>query len=1184
MPTGIPVHYDPEFALDGLIPITITSSWYGNIVESGPLGRGRVAEVDATIRRKDDGGFTYTDEDGFAINFPAPTPIPDGWVDGDTTRNTRLMQGPRRSLLFRENGITQTFAKGDDGIWRVTRMEDRRGNALTYDRGEGGRLDRIGTPEGLSLHFTYNAYGLRTEVALEGTDGTRVTVMRYAYQGDLLVLAEAPHGERHTFSYDDRGLIAAVDRNGAYQASFEHDAKRRRTRVSASTRAKPAEFRYDDAARITTYLPGGDEARAEHFHATQQDTIAQTVNALGIETRTVENAEGRVAQTIDGEGNATSTTYDADGNIASATDAEGRHTTYVWDGDGQIALIVDNAGHAWEYDYDEKGSLIAVQTPLGHITDIRNNDAGQPIGICRQDGFIQEFTYDDHHRLAQVMDFNGAISRFQRDSFGRVTAIIAADGSQTQFVYEEQPGLAFTTPARVIRPDGVETQTQVARQGTEITQINGEGQATTYRYDGLMNLLSVTDPRGGTLTFAHDDENRLQTVTNQQGRRWTFTRDGAGRIVRESDFDGRVMEFTHDKADRVISTRHPDGRVVAMEWDKSGLLLKRSVTIPGHVEPYDETYDYDERGLLVRTANAGAVVDFSYDDAGRLIAEAVNGVAVESVLDCCGNRKERRIGAHHAVYHHDPLGALTGLVLNDRPVLRITTDAFGRDMLREGADGYALSHQYDSVGQLIHQVAQGRFTRPDTALPVDRQRSFAWDRAVAPTAMIDPLWGMTQYQSDPNGQVLTAAHGVTTGPTPILAGQRPPEVERFAYSPTLDICASADAAGAYLSWSASDGGRVTAARGQQGERILFTYDACGRTIERRVEQNGFRPQVWRFTWDGFDRLIGVVCPDDAAWAYVHDPLGRRIEKRLLRPGAGPKAASTRFVWDGNVIAAEIPLAGGQTPDLTRAVWWHFEPQGFTPLLREEGAKILHVIADHLGTPRELVSESGEVVWAADYRLWGGVRGLWTAAGGNAAEDLSLAWRAPGPSEARALCPIRFQGQWEDAETGLHYNRYRTYDPASAQYLSPDPIGIAGGTRSAGYVPSPTVFVDVLGLYGVYLFQVPGGKCYVGKGEPARMLASMIQRSRARSANDARLRCTRKTYHNTDAAAAAAGMTPQAYGALVENQLLTLYGAKASPDWLNVKLDGQTAFANATAAQQASATATAQAIKAGFGAC
>ena len=99
-----------------------------------------------------------------------------------------------------------------------------------------------------------------------------------------------------------------------------------------------------------------------------------------------------------------------------------------------------------------------------------------------------------------------------------------------------------------------------------------------------------------------------------------------------------------------------------------------------------------------------------------------------------------------------------------------------------------------------------------------------------------------------------------------------------------------------------------------------------------------------------------------------------------------------------------------------------------------------------------------------------------------------------------------------------------------------------------------------------------------------MLASMIARSQAKGAADARIKCIRKTYVNTDAQAATENMTPQEYGALVENRLLSLYGAKASPDWLNRQFSGQSIFAKATPQQRALATAHASTIKTGFGNC
>ena len=60
-------------------------------------------------------------------------------------------------------------------------------------------------------------------------------------------------------------------------------------------------------------------------------------------------------------------------------------------------------------------------------------------------------------------------------------------------------------------------------------------------------------------------------------------------------------------------------------------------------------------------------------------------------------------------------------------------------------------------------------------------------------------------------------------------------------------------------------------------------------------------------------------------------------------------------------------------------------------------------------------------------------------------------------------PLRFQGQYYDEETGLHYNRHRYYNPQTGRYLTPDPIGLAGGVNGYLYGVNPTGWVDPLGL-------------------------------------------------------------------------------------------------------------------------
>ena len=59
--------------------------------------------------------------------------------------------------------------------------------------------------------------------------------------------------------------------------------------------------------------------------------------------------------------------------------------------------------------------------------------------------------------------------------------------------------------------------------------------------------------------------------------------------------------------------------------------------------------------------------------------------------------------------------------------------------------------------------------------------------------------------------------------------------------------------------------------------------------------------------------------------------------------------------------------------------------------------------------------------------------------------------------------IRFQGQYFDHETGLHYNRFRYYDPDVGRFIHQDPIGLAGGANLYQYAPNPMSWTDPSGL-------------------------------------------------------------------------------------------------------------------------
>ncbi|MEX6667568.1 RHS repeat domain-containing protein, partial [Pseudomonas sp. W2-17] len=103
--------------------------------------------------------------------------------------------------------------------------------------------------------------------------------------------------------------------------------------------------------------------------------------------------------------------------------------------------------------------------------------------------------------------------------------------------------------------------------------------------------------------------------------------------------------------------------------------------------------------------------------------------------------------------------------------------------------------------------------------------------------------------------------------------------------------------------------------------------------------------------------------------------------------------------------------------------------------------------DHLGTPQEITDQNGNTAWSAQYKAWG-----------EASEQ-----RSEFAQQVGLTNPIRFQGQYHDQETGLHYNRHRYYDPKVGRFISKDPIGYSGGLNLYHYVPNPVEWTDPLGL-------------------------------------------------------------------------------------------------------------------------
>jgi RHS repeat-associated protein len=153
----------------------------------------------------------------------------------------------------------------------------------------------------------------------------------------------------------------------------------------------------------------------------------------------------------------------------------------------------------------------------------------------------------------------------------------------------------------------------------------------------------------------------------------------------------------------------------------------------------------------------------------------------------------------------------------------------------------------------------------------------------------------------------------------------------------------------------------------------------------------------------------------------------------------------------------------------------YEPNSYAPLARldqQEGEteqKVYYFHTDQIGTPLEMTDVEGRIVWQATYKAWGEVGTL-----------------AVNEVEQN----LRFQGQYFDDETGLHYNTFRYYDPGVGRFITQDPIGLEGGFNLYQYAPSATGWIDPLGWMGLRLdnvyhsfdsFDVPSNLRYSSDG-------------------------------------------------------------------------------------------------------
>jgi RHS repeat-associated protein len=959
-------------------------------------------------------------------------------------------------------------ALGDKAFNRLEKMSllrDERGYGV-LDHGLGlayrfgpARPDGVRTlaavenANSFAITFTYDGHGHLAQVV---DSAKRQFTVHCDETGHILSIITAHPTEPRqrvtlvTYNYNSRGeLISAADALDQ-TATYQYQEKL----LLQETFKNGLSFYFEyvgqgPEARCTRTW--GDEGIYDHKLVYDLDARRTVVtNSLGYATTYLGNENGLVEQVQDARGGVTSTEYNTFNEVLSETDPLGLTTRYEYNERGNCLLKAMPDGARMQYEYDQAGHLLALTDAVGGGWQWTYSDAG--LLICRSDPRGQTMTYTyQEGRLKTVTDVaTHRATTLSYDAGGNLLELQTTDGQQSRWLYDGWGRMRKSADAR-----GNVQWREHDLLGRVLTVHEPDGNVRRFAYDGLDNVTQAQDRHaqvqyayrglgrlirrveaGTAVEFLHDTEEQLRAIVNEHGLAYRFELDGVGDVVIEAGFDGLTRRYQRDAGGRVVALKLPTGQRTHYRYDPVG-----RVTQVQYSDGSMETYAYRADGALLAAGNETTTVAFTRDGQGQVLQEQQGEHTLSSAYDDRGQRSRLRssLGAD-VQYTHDWQGAVTQMQAGSWQAL-FERDAQGLEVQRTLSSGVRMRSERDSFGRLREQrISVGLGGRQS-----GRTRSYGWQAGDRLAQIQDSQHGLTHYEHDAVGNLTATTYGDGTQELrlPDAVGNlftRADQKDR-RYGPAGELLEA------------------------QGTR--YTYDALGNLSSKTTAQG----QQWHYAWNAAGHLSEVVRPDGGIVRFTYDALGRRVSKRY-------QGRITRWVWDGNNVLHEWQELEVAVDNVDELVTWLFEEDSFTPAAKLTAAGSYSVVADHLGTPLALYDAQGQATWEMSLNSYGQVR-----QGTGKAHD----------------CPFRYQGQYEDQETGLCYNRFRYYDPYAGQYISQDPITIFGGYSLYGYVTNPSSWIDPLGLQGkgtggAYMFGFENGKMYIGKGESGRMDKSIAQRT------------------------------------------------------------------------------------------
>ncbi|MFI5613045.1 DUF6531 domain-containing protein [Amycolatopsis sp. NPDC051903] len=1005
-----------DLELPGLLPVLFERTHVSGYRRGRWFGREWASTLDQRVE-VDAQGLHYVAADGVVLHYPVPEDDDDLVEPSEGARwplrwnrgtDTILIGRPEAKLTFSfpapavPGAARPLETVGDlSGNW-MTISHDAQGvpTDLRHSGGYHVRIGRVGTEAGPRV----------ADLRMVRTNGgPDVPVVSFGYddRGRLTRVADS-QGRPMVFEYDDQDRVVAwVDRVGqTYRYVF--DEASRVVRTEGTGNVLTAAFQYDLDARVTTMTDS--LGRRTRYHYNEFNQVTKVVDALGAETINEYTRFGtKVARTD--EAGRTARLEPGDGpRTVREKSLGGAAREFEYDEAGRPIRVTGSDGQTWRLAYDGVGNLVSEAGPHGAARTYEYGERGDLVAVTDELGRVTRFQNDAAGLPMAMLDPAGGITRYERDVFGRLTSVADPLGGIVRTGWTVEGLVSWRVGA-----DGSREEWDYDAERNVVAYRNPSGAETSFEYGPFGEVTARLDPAGARYTYAYDTELRLTKVTGPTGLTWQYEFDAADNLVLEKDFDGATRTYSYDELGRRVRKINGAGQWATYRYDEKDRIVEARTEHGVHTRSYDET------GRLSTVRGPEYVLEFGYDADGAVVDETLNGRTTSYTYDELGRILSRTTpSGAESVWTYDAAGNPLTLAAAGGG-LAFGHDAAGRETERRLGAGITLHQSYDPVGRLTRQCV--RAASGGSSL-LHRDVSYRSDGM--PVQISDLTRGTRSYELDDAGRV-RAVRG--TGWT-----------ESYDYDLNGNLVRAESPTGHGPTTRRAAGNLV-----HEAGDTTFHHDAEGRVV-RAAQRDASGVRQWTYTWDAENRLVAVATPDGSTWRYLYDAFGRRIAKRCLGRD-GRVVTETWFTWEGTRLAEQQVATAG----LTDVTTWDWQPGTHRVVAQsrrrahrdQESVDIAFhaIVTDLVGTPTELVSNDGRVAWHTT-DVWGVDHG-----------------RPVGEADF----PLRFPGQYHDTETGLNYNLHRYYNPLTAGYLSPDPLGLNPAPNNHAYVDNPLAYLDPLGL-------------------------------------------------------------------------------------------------------------------------